>query len=87
MCVNGQGQHGNWSKQDTTLPTVSTELVFIKAVVGAHKGRNITCFNIPGAFLHADLAQDIMMILKRRLAELMVQVAPNLDKKYIMVDR
>jgi hypothetical protein len=53
----------------------------------AHKGCNVACFDIPGAFLHADLDKDITMILKGRLAKLMVQVAPNLFRKYITVNR
>jgi hypothetical protein len=61
--------------------------VFITTVVDTHKGHNIVCFDILGAFLHADLDKDIMMILKGRLAKLMVQVAPNLNRKYITVDR
>jgi hypothetical protein len=51
------------------------------------KGGNVACFNIPGAFLHADVEEDITMVLKGRLGELMVQVAPNLYRKYITVDR
>ena len=38
-------------------------------------------------FLNADSNEDIIMVLKGRLAELMVQVALNLYKKYITVDR
>ncbi len=73
-------------KQETTSPTVSTEAVFITAVIDAHKERYIACFDIPGAFLHADSDKDITMILKGRLAKLMVKVAPNLYRKYISVD-
>ena len=51
------------------------------------KGRDVACFNIPGAFLHADVNEDITMVLTGRLAELMVQVAPNLYRKYITVNR
>jgi hypothetical protein len=89
MSADGQGQRGNWSKQDTTLPTILMELVFITVVVDAHEGHNIVCFNIPGAFSHADSDKDITRILKVRLAKLMVQVAPNLyrNMKYITVDR
>ncbi len=76
-----------WSKQDTTLPTVATESVFITAVIDAHEGRGVACFDILGAFLHADVDEDITMVLKGRLAELMVQVAPNLYRKYITVDK
>jgi hypothetical protein len=52
--------------------------VFITAIVDAHNGRDVACFDIPGAFLNADSDKDISMILKGRLAELMVQVAPHL---------
>jgi hypothetical protein len=54
------------------MPTVSTELVFITMVVDAHKGHDVACFDISEAFLHADLDKDITVILKGRLAELMV---------------
>jgi hypothetical protein len=48
---------------------------------------DVGCFDIPGAFLHADSDEEITMILKGRLAELMVLVAPNLYRKYIAVNR
>jgi hypothetical protein len=88
MCMDGRKQKdGTWSKQDTTLPTVAMELLFITAIVDAYEGHDVACFNIPGAFLHADVKEDITMVLKGRLAELMVQVTPNLYRKYITVDR
>jgi len=87
MCADGQKQRGDWTKQESTSPTVSTESVFITAVVDAHEERDVACYDIPGAFLHTDSDEDITMILKGRLAELMVQVAPNLYRKYISVDR
>jgi hypothetical protein len=49
-------------------------LVFIIAVIDAHKRHNVACFDIPGAFLHADVDEDITMVLKDRLAEFSVQV-------------
>ncbi len=87
MCADGRGQRGDWSKQDTTSPTVLIESVFITVVNDVHEGQDVACFDILGAFLHADLDEDIIMILKGRLAKLMVQVAPNLYRKYISVDR
>jgi hypothetical protein len=89
MCTNRRKQKDStWLKQDTnTLPMVAAELVFITANIDLHKGRNVACFDIPGVFLHADIEEDITMALKGRLAELMVQVMPNLYRKYIMVER
>jgi hypothetical protein len=69
MCADGRKQRDDWMKQDTTSPTVSTEAVFITAVIEAHEGRDVACFDIPGAFLHTDSDEDITMILKGRLAE------------------
>jgi hypothetical protein len=85
--MDGSKQRGNWTKHESTLPKVAMELVFITAVMDAHEGRDVVCFNIPGAFLHADSDKGITMILKGRLAELMEQVTPNLYRKYITVDR
>ncbi len=46
MCADGQKKRGNWTKQESTLPAVATELVFITAIVDAHKGRDVACFDI-----------------------------------------
>ncbi len=56
-------------------------------MIEAHGELNVTCFDIPGAFLHTNPDKDITMILKGRLAELMVQVVQNLYRNYIPVDR
>ena len=70
-----------------TSPTVSTESVFLTSVIDAFEGRDVGCYDIPGAFLHADSDEDITMVLKGKLAELMVRVAPNIYQKYITVDK
>ncbi len=59
--------------------------MFLTAVIDAVESCDVDCFDI--AFLHADCDKDITMVLKGRLAELMVQVAPNLYRKYITVDQ
>jgi hypothetical protein len=51
------------------------------------KGAMLPVSTFWGHFLYADIKEDITMVLKGRLAELMVQVAPNLYRKYITVDR
>jgi hypothetical protein len=77
LCTDEQKQRREWTKQDTTSLAVSMEAVFITAVVNAYKEHDVACFDIPGAFLHADSDKKITMILNGRLAELMVQVTPN----------
>jgi hypothetical protein len=87
FCADGRKQRGDWTKQETTSPTISNESVFLTSVVDAHERRDVACYGIPGAFLHANSDEDITMVLKGRLAELMVQVAPNLYRKFVTVDK
>jgi hypothetical protein len=87
FCADGRKQRGDWTKQETTSLTVSNESVFLAAVIDAHEGRDVGFYDIPGAFLHADSDEDITMVLKGRLAKLMVQVAPNLYRKYVALNK
>ncbi len=87
FCADGRKQRGDWTKQETMSPTISNESVFLTSVIDAHERRDVGCYGIPGVFLHADSDENITMILKGRLAELMVQVAPNLYRKFVTVNR
>ncbi len=53
FCADGRKQRGDWTKQETTSPTVSNESVFLMSVVDEHERRDVACYDIPGAFLHA----------------------------------
>ena len=63
--------------------------MIISAVIDANKKRHVATYDIPGAFLNADCDTDdgeVIMILKGRLAEMMIQVDLSLYRKYITVD-
>ncbi len=89
ICANNghKQKDGTWLKQETTLPMVAMKLVLITNVINVHEGWDATCFDTRGTFLHADVEEDITRGFQGKLAELMVQVAPNLYEKYITVDR
>ena len=38
---------------------------------------------IPGAFLHAENDEDVIMFVRGRLAELMTKIAPQTYRKYV----
>ena len=42
--------------------------------------------DLPGAFLHADNEDDIVMFMRGRLAELMAMVAPQTYQKFITTE-
>jgi hypothetical protein len=53
----------------------------------ANKRRKVRCYDMPSAFVNTDMDEDILMVLKGELAEMMVQIASQVYRKYIMVDR
>jgi hypothetical protein len=85
-CADGRPQREIFEKQDATSPTIATESIFLTALIDALEQRHVACFDIPGAFLHAETDEDVIMMLKGRLAELMVMVDPSLYRKYVTVD-
>ncbi len=82
-CANGSTQRTHIAKEEATAPTVTSEAIFIQGTIFAHEKRDVATCNIPGAFLQADNPDYVLMRLNGILAELMVQVAPSLYRKYI----
>ena len=52
--------------ESVAQPTVSLESLFTPLVIDAYEERDIATFNIPGAFLHAEIPADKNVILKLR---------------------
>jgi hypothetical protein len=63
-CINGAPQRTYTSKEEAALPTVSTESIFIMAVIAANKKRRAHCYDIPSAFIKTDVDEDVLMVLK-----------------------
>ena len=69
------------------MPMVSTESRFITASIAAHEHRKVRCYNIPSAFVNTDVDKDVLMVLKGDLVEMMIQIAPQVYRKYVTVDK
>ena len=65
-------------KEEAASPTVMTESVVITNAIAAKERRHVRCYDVPGAFLHTDTDESVIMVLKGELAELMVAVDPVL---------
>jgi hypothetical protein len=69
-----------------TPPTLSLEAVLITSTIDAYEERDVAIVDTPGAFLSADMDEEVIMTIRGRLAELMVKAAPNIYRKYITID-
>jgi hypothetical protein len=86
-CINGAPQWAYIPKEEAASPTVLTESTFITVAIAANEHRVVRCYDIPSAFVNTDMDEGVLMVLKGKLAEMMVQIAPQVNRKYVTVDR
>ena len=79
-CAVGSKQRTflGYVKSEWAFPTVSTDGVIITSTIEVHQGRDIATADLPNAFLNAFNNEQTLMLLKEKLAELMVQIDPKL---------
>jgi hypothetical protein len=86
-CINKVPQRVYIPKEEAASPTVSTESIFITAVITANKKRQVRFYDIPSTFINTDVDKDVLMVLKGEVAEMMVQIAPQVYRKYVTVNK
>jgi hypothetical protein len=74
-------------QEDAALLTVSMESTFITVAIAASEHQKIRCYDILSAFVNTDVDKDVLMVLKGEVADMMVQIAPQVYRKYVTVDR
>ena len=77
-CINGAPQRDYITKEEAASPTVSTELTFITAAIVVKEKRKVRCYDIPSAFEKTDVDEDVLMVLRGELANMMVQIVPQI---------
>ena len=59
----------------------------LKAVINAKEECEVAGFDLPGAYLSADMDSEVLMVLQEKLALLMVKTAPQIYRKYIAMTK
>ena len=44
-------------------------------------------YDVPSTFVNSDVDEEVIMVLKGDLAEMMIQVAPDVYRKYVAMDK
>ena len=86
-CTDGTSQREYTTKAETSSPTVSLEAMMMSCTIYAREGRHRAVTDIPGVFLHADMEQEVHMILEGTITELIVKLDPSLYRKYILENK
>jgi len=86
MVAGGNKQRGTIDKVAVHSPTAALESVMLTAAIDAAEGHNVAIVDIPNAFVQTKLEDETdmaIMIMHGRLAELLVQVAPEIYSKFV----
>ncbi len=86
-CANGNPQREQIAKEEAAAPTVALEPVFLTLTIDAKENRDVVMIDIPGAFLHADNEDYVVMKMIGMLAELMVKTNPKMYRQYIVLEK
>jgi hypothetical protein len=86
-CADGHPQRVYKTKEETSSPTVSTESLFLTAAINAHERRKVISVDVPGAFMHSDIDEEIYVKLEGPMAELLVRVDPDKYGPFVVEEK
>ena len=66
---------------------MSTEAVFLTAVIDAMEGREVAVVDIPGAFMQADMDELVHVRLTGKMAELLLEIDPEMYGPYVVKEK
>ena len=86
-CADGRKQRAYITKEESTAPTVSTEAMFLTAVIDAMEGRNIVVLDVPGAFMHAEIDELVHVRFTGAMVTLLLEIDHEMYKDYVVVEK
>jgi len=76
-CADGRSQQEYTAKSNTSSPTVSLEAMMMPCAIDTKKNRHVAIADIPGAFLHADMDEEVYMLLEGENSPINCQAQPK----------
>ena len=86
-CADGRKQRAHTVKADATAPTVSTEAVFLTAVIDAMEERDVATVDIPGAFMQADMDELLHVRLTGLMVDLLLEIDREMYEPYVVYEK
>ena len=69
------------------VPMVSTEAVFLTAIINALEDRNVAALDVPGAFMQADINELVHVRFKCEMVNMLLQIDNEMYKDYVMMEK
>ena len=85
--MHGRPQRLCTNKEDASSPTISIEAIMLSCAIDTKENRYVVVSDIPGAFLHADLEDNIHMLLEVTAAEMIIKLDPTIYRKHVWYNK
>ena len=82
-CADGRKQRAYITKEQSTSPTISTEAVFLTALVDAWENRKVAVLNVPGAFMQVDMDELVHVKFRGEMVDKLLEIDPELYSSYV----
>ena len=86
-CADGRKQRAYITKEDSTAHTVSTEAVFLTAVIDALENQDIAVLDVPGAFMQADIDELVHVRFTGEMVNMLLQIDKEMYSEYVMMEK
>ena len=86
-CADGRKQRAYIAKEEATAPTVSTEAVFLTAIIDALENREVAVLDVPGAFMQADIDELVHVRFTGEMVNMLLHIDYDKYKDYVVTER
>ena len=90
MVAGGNLQRGHVTKEESSSPTVSTELVLLTSIVDAQEGREVAVIDIPNVFIQTrvqDAKDRVIIRITGVIVDWLVKAAPKVYASYVATNK
>ena len=86
-CADGRKQRAYITKEESTSPTISTEAMFLTAVVDAWESRKVAVLDVPGAFMQVDMDELVHVQFEGEMVDKLLEIDQDLYASYVTEEK
>ena len=86
-CADGRKQRAYITKEESTSPTISTEAVFLTAVVDAWENRKVAVLDVPGAFMQVEMDELVHVRFEGEMVDKLLEIDEDLYASYVTEEK
>ena len=75
------------NKDQVSAPTVATKSLFLTCLIDAMEKRDVATVDIPGAFMQADMDEEVHMKLEGKMVDILHKIDPKLYTQYTCIEK